>query len=86
MFKENNRENFYIGKQEPKLSKAELLYFGLLMSGAVELDRIPIHKASEEMDYVEESRELSHDVYVLADLYEYCRRFAARHEADQPHK
>lgn len=83
MFKMNNRENFYLGKQEPKLSKAELLYLGLLVSGAVELDHVPIHKASDEIDYVENSEELNHDLFILASLYEHCRRFAARHEDEQ---
>lgn len=65
--------------------QAEVLFFGLLMSGAIKLDRIPTTKAGEELDYFDEGdyevmNPLNHDLELLADLYEKCRRFAARRD------
>ena len=45
MFDDLNPQGFYPGENLPKLSKAEVLFFGLLMSGAIKLDRIPTTKA-----------------------------------------
>ena len=86
MFKENNREGFYKDSPEPKLSKAELLYFGLLASGAVKLQSIPMPSVSDEMSFIDQKEEsvmapLNHDLMLLADLYEQCRRYAGRHES-----
>ena len=54
MFDDLNPQGFYPGENLPKLSKAEVLFFGLLMSGAIKLDRIPTTKAGEELDYFDE--------------------------------
>lgn len=85
MFDDLNPQDFYPGENLPKLSKAEVLFFGLLMSGAIKLDRIPTTKAGEELDYFDEGdyevmNPLNHDLELLADLYEKCRRFAARRD------
>lgn len=37
MFDDLNPQGFYPGENLPKLSKAEVLFFGLLMSGAIRL-------------------------------------------------
>lgn len=49
------------------------------------MDRIPTTKAGEELDYFDEGdyevmNPLNHDLELLADLYEKCRRFAARRD------
>ena len=85
LFEDLNPQGFYPGENLPKLSKAEVLFFGLLMSGAIKLDRIPTTKAGEELDYFDEGdyevmNPLNHDLELLADLYEKCRRFAARRD------
>lgn len=90
MFKTNNPHKFYEGEQMPKLSKAEVLFFGLLISGAIKLDHVPTTKAGDELDYIDENdpkvmTPLSHDLELLAGLYEQCRRFASRREENAVH-
>lgn len=69
---------------QPALENGLKLAFSL-MSGAIKLDRIPTTKAGEELDYFDEGdyevmNPLNHDLELLADLYEKCRRFAARRD------
>lgn len=69
----------------PKLSKAEVLFFGLLQSGAVKLEPIPMPKEADEICYVDindpkVALPLNQDLELLASLYEQCRLFVARHE------
>lgn len=84
MFKSNNPHDIYPGEQFPKLSKAEVLFFGMIQSGSVKLDSVPIPRAGEEIDYIDfdgkAAEVLNHNAMILSDLYEYCRRFAARSE------
>lgn len=39
MFEMNNPQHFYLGQGVPKLSKAEVLFFGLIQSGAITLEK-----------------------------------------------
>lgn len=85
MFKQDNPLGFYPGEEMPKLSKAEVLFFGLLQSGAVKLEQIPMPKEGDEISYVDGedpkvAGPLNQNLALLASLYEQCRRFAARHE------
>lgn len=84
MFKENNRENFYPEISKTNLSKTEILFFGLLASGAVKLQSVPMPQTptrcfidQEDSDVMEP---LTNDLLLLADLYEQCRRFVGRQE------
>lgn len=86
MFKSNNPSNFYPGVPAPKLSKTEILFFGLLTSGAVKLENIPLPKEADEKCFVDtDDRDvmhpLTHNLQLLADLYEQCRRFVGRKES-----
>ncbi len=86
MFKGNNPNKFYEGQQLPKLSKAEVLFFGLIQSGAIKLENVPLPKADSEISYVDEQdpavmQPLTQNLELLASLYEQCRRFAARRDA-----
>lgn len=83
MFKRLNPEGFYEGEQVPKLAEAEVLFFGLIQSGAVKLEPIPMPKSEQEVSFIDDSdpevvKPLEHNLEVLASLYEYCRRYAAR--------
>lgn len=87
MFKDQNKEGFYEGEQMPKLSKAEVLFFGLLQSGAVKVPPVKMPENIEDQCFVdmtdpEVGPVLQGDLMLLANLYEQCRRFAARHESD----
>lgn len=87
MFKENNRENFYPEISKTNLSKTEILFFGLLASGAVKLESVPMPDASDECAFIDTDNKkvmtpLTNDLYLLADLYEQCRRFVGRREAN----
>ena len=86
MFNENNPNKLYEGQQSPSLSKAEVLFFGLIQGGAVKLEDVPLPKAGSEISYVDERDPkvmlpLSQNLELLASLYEQCRRFAARRDA-----
>ncbi len=85
MFDEQNPQKFYVGQQMPKLSKAEVLFFGLIQSGAIKLSSVPMPNPEKEVCFVDERNPdvmtpLQHDLELLSSLYEQCRRFAARHE------
>ena len=88
MFKSDNPEGFYEGEQMPKLSKAEVLFFGLIQSGAVKVPPVKMPANVEEQCFVDVkdpavSATLQGDLALLANLYEQCRRFAARRESDK---
>lgn len=86
MFKRLNQEGFYEGEQAPKLAEAEVLFFGLIQSGAVKLEPIPMPKSEQEVSFINDSdpevvKPLEHNLEVLASLYEHCRRYAARSQS-----
>ena len=85
MFDDQNPRKLYVGQQMPKLSKAEVLFFGLIQSGAVKLPSVPMPTPEQEICFVDDREPkvmvpLQHDLELLSSLYEQCRRFAARNE------
>ena len=85
MFEMNNPQHFYLGQGVPKLSKAEVQFFGLIQSGAITLEKVPLPCARDEIGYVDDAdpavmEPLQQNLELLADLYEKCRRFAARRD------
>lgn len=83
MFKQNNPHGLYPNHVARTLTNAELLYFGLLASGAVKLESIPTPKVKDERCFIDQEdgsvmEPLIHDLALLSDLFEQCRRFAAR--------
>ncbi len=89
MFKSNNREGFYRNEvDEPKLSKTEILFFGLLSSGAIKLDVVPMPTEADERCFIDTNdpdvmAPLNHDLELLADLYEHCRRYVGRKQSSE---
>ena len=60
----------------PKLAEAEVLFFGLIQSGAVKLEPIPMPKSEQEVSFINDSdpevvKPLEHNLEVLASLYEH---------------